>query len=454
MAEQGLSMNSMKVENASKQSSSAASFVARPSNLMWFLVLVVVLSGVVLGWQLFGGSVSTPIIASAGLMFTISLVLVMRSMANPDSVRARQTGDMLKLSRQTLACLKGGLDEKSAQKLCSLLFPNTDAVAVCITDKEKVLGYEGLGHSRYKPGDPIFAGTIAETAEDGEQRTLLVHDDICFNEPLYGVEAAIIMPLRVGRRVEGTLTFFFHSPRKISSTQKTIAESFAQLVSTQLAAEALEGQQKLATSMELKALQSQINPHFLFNTINTIASLVRTDPNKARVLLREFAVFYRRTLDDSRDLIPLSREVEQTMRYFSFEMARFGEDRVGIELDIEPEVEDLMIPPFLIQPLVENSVQHAMPAEGKLTVTIGARPDGNNVIIWVADNGVGMTEEACRNILHPESATGIGIAVKNVHDRMCGYFGPGTHMEVASELGSGTTVRLVLNRTALEEFLP
>lgn len=429
--------------------------VSRPSNLMWFLVLVVVLSGIALGWQLLSGSVSSPLMASAGLLFTISLVLIMRSMANPDSVRARQTGDMLKLSRQTLACLQDGLDEKSAQKLCSLLFPNTDAVAVCITNKTSVLGYEGLGHTTHCVGDPIFATTIANTVEDGEPRTLLSHEEIMFDQQFYGVEAAIIMPLRVGKRVEGSLSFFFHSPRKISSTQKTIAESFAQLVSTQLAAEALEGQQKLATSMELKALQSQINPHFLFNTINTIASLVRTDPNKARVLLREFAVFYRRTLDDSRDLIPLSREVEQTVRYFSFEMARFGEDRVGIELDIQQEVEDLMIPPFLIQPLVENSVQHAMPAEGKLTVVIGARPEGSdNVIIWVADNGVGMSQEACDNILHPESATGIGIAVKNVHDRMCGYFGPGSHMEVASELGSGTTVRLVLNRAALEEFLP
>ena len=243
-------MNSMQTDANGKQQWMVP-FGARPSNLMWFLVLVVVLSGVVLGWQLSSGSISTPIIASAGLMFTISLVLVMRSMANPDSVRARQTGDMLKLSRQTLACLKGGLDEKSAQKLCSLLFPNTDAVSVCITDKESVLGYEGLGHSSYKPGDPIFATTIAATAEDGEPRTLLSHDEIGFKEPLYGVEAAIVMPLRVGKRIEGTLTFFFHSPRKISSTQKTIAESFAQLVSTQLAAEALEGQQKLATSMEL-----------------------------------------------------------------------------------------------------------------------------------------------------------------------------------------------------------
>ncbi len=443
-------MNSTQVENAGKQ----VPFMLRPFNLMWFLLLVVVVSGITLGWQLIGRGLSEPIIAGAGLLFTVSLLLLVRNVLNPDSVRARQTEDMLKLSRQTLACLKGGLNEKSAQKLCSLLVPNTDAVAVCITDKTTVLGYEGLGSSLHAAGDPIFANTISDAAEDGEPRTLLVPEEIGFRQPLYGVEAAIIIPLRVGRRVEGTLTFFFHAPRKISSTQKTIAEGFGQLVSTQLAAEALEGQQKLATSMELKALQSQINPHFLFNTINTIASLVRTDPNKARVLLREFAVFYRRTLDDPQALIPLSREVEQTMRYFSFEMARFGDDRVGLEMDIEPEVEDLLVPPFLVQPLVENAVQHAMPAEGKLTVTIGARPDGDdNVIVWVADDGVGMSEQARLNILHPDSARGIGIAVKNVHDRMCGYFGPGTHMEVASELGSGTTVRLVLNRAALDEYL-
>ena len=91
---------------------------------------------------------------------------------------------------------------------------------------------------------------------------------------------------------------------------------------------ALEEQTKLATSMELKMLQSQINPHFLFNTINTIASFIRTDPNKARTLLREFAVFYRRTLEDAADLILLDREIEQTQRYFTFEVARFGEDRL------------------------------------------------------------------------------------------------------------------------------
>ena len=123
----------------------------------------------------------------------------------------------------------------------------------------------------------------------------------------------------------------------------------------------------------LQALQSQINPHFLFNTINTIASLIRTNPEKARMLLREFAVFYRRTLEDSADLILFAREIEQTLRYFAFEIARFGEDRVAMEVDIEPEVEDMLIPPFLIQPLVENAVRHAMPSEGKLTISIIGR---------------------------------------------------------------------------------
>ncbi|MBQ3106035.1 MAG: histidine kinase, partial [Eggerthellaceae bacterium] len=262
------------------------------------------------------------------------------------------------------------------------------------------------------------------------------------------IQAAIIVPLKVGQRVEGTLKFYYKKAKSISETQKSIAAGFGQLLSTQMAATALEEQTKLATSMKLKALQSQINPHFLFNTINTIASLIRTNPEKARVLLREFAVFYRRTLEDSEDLIMLAREVEQTMRYFSFEIARFGEERVCMVENIQPEVREMLVPPFLIQPLVENAVRHAMPSEGKLTICVSCEVDGDDVVIRVSDDGTGMTEQARLNILHPEATTGMGIAVRNVHDRMVGYFGPGTHMDVQSKLGEGTTVTLVLKGCA------
>lgn len=103
-----------------------------------------------------------------------------------------------------------------------------------------------------------------------------------------------------------------------------------------MAAVEMETQRKLATSMELKMLQTQINPHFLFNTINTIASFIRTDPMKARTLLREFAVFYRRTLEDSTERISLARELDQVQRYFNFELARFGDARLAFEVDTSP----------------------------------------------------------------------------------------------------------------------
>ena len=163
-------------------------------------------------------------------------------------------------------------------------------------------------------------------------------------------------------------------------------------------------------------------------------------------------MFYRRTLEDSADLILFAREMEQAKRYFTFEIARFGEDRVAMEVDIEPDVDDMMVPPFLIQPLVENAVRHAMPSEGKLTISVTGQVKGDDVIVCVADDGVGMTEEARLNILHPESSTGCGIAVKNVHDRICGYFGSDTHMEVESELGVGTKVTLVLIGGAKREY--
>ena len=107
----------------------------------------------------------------------------------------------------------------------------------------------------------------------------------------------------------GTLKLYYESDVLIDETQRAIAEGLAQLLSTQLSIAELDRQVVLATKAELQALQAQINPHFLFNTINTIASLIRTDPARARVLLREFAAFYRQTLENSNDLIPLDREL-------------------------------------------------------------------------------------------------------------------------------------------------
>ena len=411
-------------------------------NLRAFTLALTTIAGIGLVWSLATPGIDVIAIVLIGIVFTISFVAAIRLFTDPDSGRAHQADDVLRLSRQALDVMKNGMTPEAAQEVCSLLLPSTSAVAVAITDTEQILGYAGYREHAYQPGQPIHTKATLNTVNDGEMRVLVNRKDIGVDETDADVGAAIVVPLMLGRSIFGALKFYYRKPRKITETQCSLAQGFARLLSTQMTAAEMETQRKLATSMELKMLQSQINPHFLFNTINTIASLVRTDPMKARTLLREFAVFYRRTLEDSADRIMLSREIEQTMRYFSFEVARFGEERLALYVGVGPEMEDMLVPPFLIQPIVENAVKHAMPSEGKLTVTVSAEIDGDDVVVVVHDDGVGMSQEDCDSIMNPHKSTGLGIAVKNVHDRMKGFFGPDACMEVESELGVGTSVLL------------
>lgn len=393
-------------------------------------------------WMLFSPQISIPAVVIAGVVFTLSIVIVIRLVMDPDSVRAHQSEEVLVVASCMLGLMKDGMTSQAAQQICNLLLPSTAAIAVSITNREIVLGYTGAEAFENPVGGPIRTSATYDVIEEGETYVLYTADEIGFPYTKTQVNAAIIVPLKVGDTVEGTLKFYYRNGKKITETQKSIAEGFGLMLSSQMAAAEYEEQRKLATSMELKMLQSQINPHFLFNTINTIASLIRTDPAKARVLLRDFAVFYRSTLEDSSDRILLERELQQTQRYFSFEVARFGENRLELQVAKTDDFSKMMVPPFIVQPIVENAVKHAMPSEGKLTVRISAEIDGEDVIVVVEDNGVGMSQEACENIMHPESSAGLGIAVKNVHDRMKGFFGPDASMHVASRLGVGTRVTL------------
>ncbi len=386
-----------------------------------------------------------------GIVFTVAVAMFMWLVLDPDTHAARQSDELLTLASKMLEATQQGLTVEAAEQVCSLLLPATPAIAVAITDREVILGYAGYNAENNRPGQPIRTTATHETIADGQPRVLHRTDDIG-GLPMSSarINAAIVQPLYIGRTIEGTLKFYYRRDSQINQTQESVAHGFAELLSTQMAAAALEEQVQLATSMELKALQAQINPHFLFNTLNTIASLIRTDPAKARVLLRDFATFYRSTLEDADDLIELERELKQVERYVSFQVARFGEERLQLIIEVEPEMNDLMVPSFMIQPLVENSVVHAMRAEGKLTVRVTGEMTDDNVIICVIDDGAGMSEETLSTMMSKESETGLGIAVKNVKDRIFGYFGPESSMDVESELGVGTTVTFTLNRAIAE----
>ena len=323
------------------------------------------------------------------------------------------------------------------------MLAESEAAAVAITDTTDVLGFAGVGEDHHEVGGPIITRATREALEHNDHRILASKEEIGCPRDDCPLIAAIVVPLEMRGRAVGTLKFYYSTARLLNETQIAMAEGLARVLSTQLELGELEHQTELATRMELKALQAQINPHFLFNTINTIASLIRTDPSRARELLREFAAFYRRTLDAGDELIRLELEIEQTNRYLAFELARFG-DRIVVKEDLDPDVLALLVPAFIVQPLVENAIAHGMRDSGPLTITISSeRCEDEAVCVTVADDGVGIPADQVDHVLEPEHAKGLGIALKNVDDRLKGHFGPGSGVRVSSTEGEGTAVTLV-----------
>jgi two-component system sensor histidine kinase LytS len=382
---------------------------------------------------------------AALLLAAIAVVsLVDRMRTRPDHLRAMQSHQILEIANESLAYLRQGLNSDTAEAVCRIALAETEAAAVAMTDRDTVLGFAGLGEDHHSVGGPIITRATWESLEANERRILTSREEIGCPREDCALEAAIVVPLEIREQAVGTLKFYYTTPRLLNETQITLVEGLAKLLSTQLELSELERQTELACRMELKALQSQINPHFLFNTINTIAALIRTDPPRARELLREFAAFYRRTLENSEELITLKRELEYTRRYLVFERARFGEDRILVEEDVAKGTTGVLVPAFILQPLVENAVQHGIRGDAPLHIRIEGRLCADCIEIVVSDDGRGISAEDLPRVLDPGFGRGLGIALKNVDDRLKGHFGPDSGLLVESEPGEGTKVTITI----------
>ncbi len=415
------------------------------------LLFAVTVLAVVAAWGLITSSEPRWLMGVALLgLATVALgSVIMRFVLRPDHLRALQSHLILEVANESLAYLRQGLTEQSAQAVCAIALEHTEAAAVAITDRDRVLGFAGLGQDHHHVGGPILTRATREAIYHNEHRILPAKEDIGCPERGCLLRAAIVVPLEMRDEACGTLKFYYTTPRLLNETQVTMAEGLAKLLSTQLELSELDRQTELACRMELKALQAQINPHFLFNTINTIASLIRTDPPRARVLLRDFASFYRRTLETSDELVPLSSELEYVRTYLTFEQARFG-DRIEIVEEVQPNVLEVRVPAFIVQPIVENSIQHGMRAEGTLHLRVVALQEGEDLILRVEDDGLGIPAHKLPRIFEPGVGKGLGIALTNVNDRLKGYFGSGSGLEVESVQDVGTSVTFRIVQTPLE----
>ncbi len=200
----------------------------------------------------------------------------------------------------------------------------------------------------------------------------------------------------------------------------------------------LEEQKRLVLEARLDALQRQINPHFLFNTLNSIASLVRNQPELARTMTVKLANILRALLKDHGAYVPLREELKFTDDYLDIEVVRFGADKLRVEKEIDPRTLDVLVPSILLQPLIENSIKHGLePRIHGGTVTLRSRLEGDRISIEVADDGVGMSNGASTL-----RRTGAGIGMKNVQERLEVLYGNQAHFNVASNPGRGTLVSI------------
>jgi two-component system LytT family sensor kinase len=212
----------------------------------------------------------------------------------------------------------------------------------------------------------------------------------------------------------------------------------------------LQEQEKLLLAARVAALASQINPHFLFNTLTSISSLIRSQPETARTLIVKLSGLLRRLLRSQEHFVTLREEIEAIDEYLDIEAVRFG-PKLTIEKSIDPASLDVVVPSMLLQPLVENSIKHGLSpkiGEGRILIR-STRKDGHS-IIDIIDNGVGVTHGLVDRNLSP----GSGIGLKNVNERLRVIYGANYQLQLDSVPGGGTCARIVIPELVVPAKIP
>lgn len=341
----------------------------------------------------------------------------------------------------TLPELRLGLSETAAAALARRLYDNLGFQAVAVTDRRSVLAFVGAGADHHRPGDqpmrPVFEALAADEPRIARfgLRVSCGRPDC----PLYG--PAAIVPLRLSTGPVGAFVAYAGERSPLGSKEVRLLMAVGDQLSAQLQLSELAGSARAAASAELQALQAQIEPHFLFNCLNTIASFIRTDPERARELVLAFADYCRWTLVRPGEFITLREELDHVRSYLALEQARFG-PQLDVVVDASPEALDVRLPPFLVQPLVENAIKHGK-TDRPLRVVVRARRDRDRLRVSVRDNGRGIAREALERVLEPGvgARDGAGLGLSQVHRRLTTFYGHGVRLKSGV---FGTIVRLEL----------
>ncbi|EOX4828109.1 LytS/YhcK type 5TM receptor domain-containing protein [Vibrio alginolyticus] len=343
----------------------------------------------------------------------------------------------LTIADRSVGILSNGFNTENAEKIARIIYEETKVGAVAITDQEKILAFVGIGDDHHKPNTPISSQSTLDSMEkndiiylDGAERPYQ-----CSIAKDCKLGSALIIPLRAGKEVIGTIKLYEPKRKLFSTANMSMAEGIAQLLSSQILYGDYQQQQALLAQAEIKLLHAQVNPHFLFNALNTISAITRRDPDKAHELIQNLSHFFRSNLKQNINTVTLKEELAHVNSYLSIEKARFT-DRLEVEIDIQPELLDIKLPSFTLQPLVENAIKHGisnMLEGGKVHIYSEAHPQGH--LITVEDNA-GSFEPP------KENHSGLGLEI--VDKRLTNQFGRDAALKITCEPHQFTKMSFII----------
>ncbi|GFK30797.1 sensor histidine kinase [Streptococcus canis] len=417
------------------------------------LCILTFLPNKVQAWSLIQ-TIALPMVFVNALGTGIFLSIILGTLRQEESMKAIQTHDVLELANKTLPYFRQGLTEASAQKAALEIKTFMRVSAVSVTNRHAILAHVGAASDHHIPTREIITDLSRQVIETGHIHAVRQKSQIGCSHPDCPLEAAIVVPLFVKKEVVGSFKLYFTDASSLTYVDEQLANGLGHIFSSQLELGQMALEQGLLKDAEIKSLQAQVNPHFLFNAINTISALIRVDSEKARHLLLQLGHYFRANLNSTRhNLVSVETELKHLEAYLTIEQARFP-NRYEVIMDIPENLKSAAIPPFMIQILVENALKHAFTGRKKdnKVWVIARQEEAAYLSLKVMDNGQGIAPEKLtllgKTVVTSEKGT--GSALENLNKRLVSLYGNQALFEVRSDK-SGTSFLLRIPLDQLKE---
>lgn len=384
---------------------------------------------------------------SFGAAILMQMLLDRRAMYEKYSVAF--SARALKIAERSMGILNKGFNQENCMQLARILLEETNVGAVALTDREKLLAFIGIGEDHHLPGSPITSShTIRAIANNevvyADGNLIRYH---CTLDPRCKLGSTLVIPLRgENDQVIGTIKLYEPKRKLFSSLNRTLGEGMARLLSTQILSGKYSAQSELLSQSEIKLLHAQVNPHFLFNALNTLASVIRTNPEHARQLVQHLSLFFRKNLRREAEEVTLKEELEHVNSYLQIELARFP-DRLKVVFTIDDSLLNQKLPAFSLQPIVENAIKHGIShSMSGGTVTIASRREPDHWLLSVEDDA-GLFNMPAQPDKH-ENCNGLGMNL--VDRRIKAHYGEQFGIQVQCEPEVMTRISIKLPFTKVE----